>query len=218
MTVSQIADLGDSLLQRHQPDKKLANLALDGLFKPKIRLPFTTGEQGEDLPVSFGLGCGRYANGLYGLSSTASGQACALRIDAIHNVVIAIGTNCSHRRARDAILHEVYAKTVSRYCAMPADLGAIPLKDLAGEYQLSTTNRWLVTNDGMRLLISYSNEQPGGDRRRNAVELVLDAKHRLKPSNPNLLGQFVFLRDPRTATVYLAHGLTAAAKLTEPGS
>jgi len=73
-----------------------------------IRIPaHIGGPRKEQMPVSFGFGCGQYSGQLLGHNGSARGQTCGIRFDPARRMVIVVALNAWQPYLRDLILNTV---------------------------------------------------------------------------------------------------------------
>ena len=92
----------------------------------------------QQVPVSYGLGCARYADGFFGCPGSTTGQCCAFLFDPQRRIVVAIGLNARARWVRDGIAANL-CRLVGTRTSLPPAPPHTPVrrsdpKDLEGRY------------------------------------------------------------------------------------
>lgn len=151
----------------------LSTATLSQIQRPVVELPFAVdGPVSELMPVSFGLGAARYANGFYGISSLSVGQCIALRFDPTSQVCAAAGCNASNRYLPASLLDGV-CRTVAD--VLPTEPLRQPfrfeLRELVGVYRGYGKQRATLHLENERLVCEFGSGRSQGTLR---VEVELD--------------------------------------------
>ena len=111
------------------------------------------------MPVTFGVGCAAYRNGLLGHNGSARGQTCGLRFDPYSNIAMVIGTNVWKPFFRDSIIDHVLStirgESIKQFSAEPFKSS---LNDLAGTYLGPQGVEVKVICEGDQIICTLNNQ------------------------------------------------------------
>lgn len=110
---------------------------LDQLKGTRVTLPLSVGgNQHEHTPISFGLGLGQYAPGIYGHNGSARGQTCGLRVDHTAGVALVVALNAWQPYVRDMLSTKIlsYFARPSNASATPSSVQRLDFSAFAGHY------------------------------------------------------------------------------------
>ena len=155
MNIQQMANLTRHLLMGGSTGTASASLSA-ALTNQVVDLPITLHSAAwEDTPSSFGLGCGEFAPGHYGVSSTGMGQCNAVRVLPAEGIALAVALNASAPNVRDAVIGGVLATLTGT--GRPGRRTRIelpcPASHLEGTYHVAESSAMQVSVDGARVIM-----------------------------------------------------------------
>ncbi len=169
-----------------------------------------------ETPGSFGLGCGEFAPGVFGLSSEGMGQCNAVRAVPDRGVSLAVALHCHAPRLRDKIAADALALVADVEPVPTADRIELdrPAEEFEGVYRAAHWQTLRVTLDGDRLHVAngYNPWLPVDQAAVGATLDILDPRTCAfaEGSEDWSLG---FFSHPNTGTPCLMVGLSAFARM-----
>jgi CubicO group peptidase (beta-lactamase class C family) len=186
---------------------------------PAVKLVGQFG-RGEEVPLSFALGCGLFRNGYYGLGASMRGQCTAVRFDAEGRVVIAVGLAVNQPFLRDQLVNGIIVALQHSSKATPIRLlrdpsPAFDLAELHGSYEGAKHNLLLAKYDDRKLTIRRGHN-PSASHASGNYTLVVEKRddERLSLANdpPNV--SIGFFNDPVSRGHCLMLGMRSYRKVS----
>lgn len=216
LTMDELVSLGVALIDARGPfDAATRERMLTG----SIALPpICGGPNAEEIFVSFGLGCGQYANGTWGLSSLTRGQCCALRIDPQRRIVIAVAINSNQIDLRDRLIRQLFNALVPRHnvrlVACAPDAEAFDLAAFAGNYRGARHQVFEAIHENECLLVRPAENSATGPQGRSlAMAFVRDVTGRAVPREDMQDTAAGLFYDPLSQTPCMMLGLNALRRI-----
>jgi CubicO group peptidase (beta-lactamase class C family) len=215
MTIGELATVGGAIASR----SVFAPRVIQELLAPAVRVPATVAGRYEDRFASLGLGCGRYPNGQFGVSSVSDGCSCALRFDVESGISIAVGIRSSAAECRDRmyfrdrILEKLFRASLSEAPSPvpePAHCGeGFTLDELAGTYEGSPHHALQATVEHGHLVVTVVSASKHVERGQNQFIFTLDERGALVPVVDVGRRAIGFFRDPISSAPCLQFGRNA---------
>lgn len=135
----------------------LASTASADLRMPVVQLPDQLrGTRCAEWPFSFGLGCGQFDSGGYGLSTSGMGQCAAVRVLPELTASLAVALNCHAPHVRDRVVADLVEMLTGEH--RPPLLSHMevefPFDELVGVYRSAQWDTLQVSLDGERMRIA----------------------------------------------------------------
>jgi CubicO group peptidase (beta-lactamase class C family) len=191
--------------------------AVDDVVRQAVVLPRSSGgPEKEVAPRSFGFGCARYADGVFGHNGSARGQTCGLRFCPRDGVVIVVALNCWDPYARDSLLDTLFQMLLPTHIAkseVPQGCEQLKMDELVGTYRGCVQGLEIVVTRRQDRLVCALGGMAAGGARKLSVDVTVDETGRLRVQCPLRHLSVGFFREESTGVPAILVGLNAFKKM-----